>query len=104
MSCASVGPRWLNRPVINALMSYPFDQLGCVRVTSVTPEKNKATISFLRKFGFKREGCVRKGYGNQHAILFGLLRNEWRASRFYIPPHLGNQGLGQENSYASASA
>lgn len=84
MSFASAGKPWLTKTIINYMMSYPFDGLGCVRITAITPQRNKRALKFIRKFGFRHEGTVRKGYGAQNAILSGLLANEWRSSRFYI--------------------
>jgi RimJ/RimL family protein N-acetyltransferase len=79
LSFASTTPKWLTRSLIRALLSYPFDQLGCNRITGVTPRRATSARRFLDKFGFKREGVVRRGFGNDHAIISGLLRKEWEA-------------------------
>ncbi len=81
-SFAAASPRWLTRTMIRGIMSYPFDQLRCQRVTTVTPRKNKAARRFIEVFGFKREGLVRKGFGDDDAVISGLLEREWRASRW----------------------
>lgn len=80
LSFASASPKWLTRPLIRGLMAYPFDQVGCQRVTGVTPKRAKEARAFLDKFGFKREGVVRFGFGDDHAIISGLLRKEWEQS------------------------
>lgn len=77
-SFASDTPRWLTRGLIAQIMAYPFDQLGCQRVTAITPRKAKAARRFLDAFGFKREGLVRKGFGDDDAVVSGLLRREGR--------------------------
>jgi hypothetical protein len=77
---ASAHRRWLTRSLINGLLAYPFDQLGCQRVTGVTPKRYKDARRFLDKFGFKREGVVRRGFGDDDAIISGLLRSEWDRS------------------------
>ncbi|HLI66322.1 MAG TPA: GNAT family protein [Caulobacteraceae bacterium] len=81
-SFASESPRWLTRRLIGQIMAYPFDQLACQRLTAITPKKAAAARAFLDHFGFKREGVVRKGFGDDDAIVSGLLRREWRASRW----------------------
>lgn len=82
LSFASAHPFWLTRSVIGDLLSYPFDQLGCNRVTGVTPKRNKEARAFLDKFGFRREGVVRRGFGSDDAIISGLMRSEWEQCRF----------------------
>lgn len=85
LSFASASPRWLTRPIICSLLSYPFDELHCRRITGVTPRKATSARRFLDHFGFKREGVVRFGFGNDHAIISGLLDSEWRASKWAKP-------------------
>ncbi len=85
LSFASASPRWLTRPIICAMMRYPFDQLGCQRVTAVTPRRNKPARRFVEVFGFKREGLVRRGFGDDDAVISGLLKREWQASRWARP-------------------
>ena len=85
LSFASSGSKWLTRSLICGLLSYPFDQLQCQRVTGVTPRRATSARRFLDQFGFKREGCVRRGFGTDHAIISGLLREEWQASKWARP-------------------
>ncbi|HCZ48109.1 MAG TPA: hypothetical protein DCZ11_03775, partial [Gammaproteobacteria bacterium] len=39
-SCVSWAPRWLTRGVLHAIMAYPFEQLECQAVHSVTDPAN----------------------------------------------------------------
>jgi RimJ/RimL family protein N-acetyltransferase len=85
ISFALDGPRWLTAPVIAGILSYPFEQLGCGRVTAVTRSKKPgaAAARFLSKFGFKREGLARRGFGEfGDALIFGLTRRDWQESPF----------------------
>jgi hypothetical protein len=77
LSCASEGRRWLTRPILRALLNYPFGQLKLARCTSVTPRKSGEPREFLERLGFKREGVLRRGFGDDHAVVYGLLREEW---------------------------
>lgn len=86
MSFAADTPKWLTRTLICELLSYPFDGLGCRRVTGVTPKRAAAARRFIDRFGFKREGVARQAFGNDDAIISGLLAREWRQSRFSRPP------------------
>ncbi len=49
-------------------------------------EPAKAARRFLDAFGFRREGLVRKGFGDDDAMISGLLKREWEASRWRLPP------------------
>jgi RimJ/RimL family protein N-acetyltransferase len=81
-SFASETPRWLTRNLIRQILSYPFDQLSCQRLTAITPKRAHAARAFLDHFGFKREGVVRRGFGSDDAIISGLMRREWMRSRW----------------------
>jgi RimJ/RimL family protein N-acetyltransferase len=56
--------------------------LKCARITSQTPKRNRRARQFLQKFGFKQEGCVRLGFGDDDSIISGLLASEWACHRF----------------------
>jgi hypothetical protein len=79
VSCASESPAAWRPHVCRAIFKYVFDQLGCVRCTSVTVKGNKKARSFLESLGFQLEGNVRLGYdGRRDALIYGLLRSECR--------------------------
>jgi len=61
IAAASETPRWLTRALVRQIMGYPFDQLGCLRVSAVTPRRAMPARRFLESFGFKREGLARRG-------------------------------------------
>lgn len=93
-SFASDTPRWLTRRIVRAILAYPFDQLGCQRITAVTPRRAKAARRFLDAFGFKREGLVRKGFGDDDAMVSGMLKREWEGSRWAYD-RVGPQPIGK---------
>jgi hypothetical protein len=79
ISCAAeTGAAW--RPsVMRAVFTYVFNQLGCVRCTSITTKRNKRARDFLEGLGFVLEGNLRLGYdGRQDALIYGLLARECR--------------------------
>lgn len=85
VSCAAATPRWGNRETFRAILRYPFDQLQCVRISAVTPRSATSTRRFLEGLGFRREGSIRRGFGSDNAIVYGLLREEWLEGRFCRP-------------------
>ncbi len=84
ISVASDTPRWLTKPLITGIMRVPFVQYGLTRLTAITPPGATSVSRFLTKFGFRREGVVRMGLGNQDAWIWGLLASEWRFNRFNL--------------------
>lgn len=67
-------PRWASREMIKGILSYPFVQLGCKRVTAVTEECNGAARVFLERLGFKQEGIHPDAFPSGAGISYGLLR------------------------------
>ena len=81
-SFAADSPRWLTRRLAVQIMSYPFGQLDCQRVTTWTPKRNRPARKFIDAFGFKREGVIRQGFGDDDVIVSGMLKREWLASKW----------------------
>lgn len=80
---AAVSPLWAQRGVFHALLSYPFEQLGCVRVTMITGKKNRRARRLIKFLGFTEEGTHALAYdGKDDACSYGLRRDVWLASKF----------------------
>jgi RimJ/RimL family protein N-acetyltransferase len=75
MTIASVAP-WSTKGIIQALFHYPFNQLGCSRVTSIIDIDNTHTAKFLDNLGFTKEGVMRDANPNGDAVIYGLLKTE----------------------------
>ncbi len=84
VSFAASRSNWLTPNLVTGILGYAFDQLGCNRITSLTPKKLRKARQFLQKFGFKHEGTVRRGYGDDDTIISGLLASEWSQHRFNV--------------------
>jgi RimJ/RimL family protein N-acetyltransferase len=82
MSAAADSAKWLSRRIVAGILSYPFEQLGCERVTSVTRPEDGRTRHLLEGIGMTLEGIGRKAFGDHDAAGYALLRDEWRAGRF----------------------
>lgn len=84
LSMAADSPEWARRGIIRALLRYPFVQLGCVRITTLTAKSNDRALRFNEGLGFKYEGALRKGAdGRDDLIVRGLLRED--AERWLAP-------------------
>ncbi|GLC23535.1 GNAT family N-acetyltransferase [Roseisolibacter agri] len=65
-----------------AMVRFAFETLGLHRLEADADPRNAASIRALERVGFVREGHQRERYWMsdewQDAILFGLLRRDWR--------------------------
>lgn len=77
-SIAAVKKNWASHKILYGLFAYPFLQLRCSRMTAQTRSSNKHAQNFLMRLGFEREGALRNWYGEDDAVIFGLLRTECR--------------------------
>ena len=74
---AAVGKRWATRHFLGEIVRYPFEQLGCVRMTAPIPASNEASRRFVEHYGFTQEGRIRRQLKNgEDLIIYGLLHEE----------------------------
>lgn len=79
MSAVMDDPRWARPGVMMRLFSYPFIQLGCARMTTITGASNTAARRADEHMGFVQEGVHPKGWdGVEDAVSYGMLRENCR--------------------------
>ena len=61
---------------LSVALSFPFIELRCQRVEARCRKKNKRIRRFLEGIGFKLEGCLRRGWGNEDMMVYGMLRED----------------------------
>jgi len=76
ISIAADSKRWLSKKIVRDIFSYPFFFLGCNRATSYTAENCANVQDILIKFGFRKEGVLRKALNCGDALIYGMLREE----------------------------
>ena len=64
------------------MLAYPFEQLGCERITGLVLEDNKAARKFDEGVGFQLEGTIRKAHQGKNILIYGLLREEFFNGKF----------------------
>lgn len=77
ISFAADDPRWATKTNIHHLLAYPFEQLGCERVTGLVLEDNKTAIKFDEGVGFEQEGRIRRAHQGKDILIYGLLREDF---------------------------
>lgn len=72
-------PGWLTRNFIAAGFYFPFVMGGLQRVTGLVPAANARARRLNLHFGYREEGCLRRGAENgDDIIIMGMLREECR--------------------------
>lgn len=75
MSIASEAPTWASPEMFAALLSFPFLELDCERITSWQPASHPRARKLVEGVGFKVEGVKRRGFGaHGDAVMLGLLK------------------------------
>lgn len=82
LTIASKSPRWATKGHIQGILSYPFKQLGCRRLTAVTARNNHHVRDFLKRLGFMHEGTLHDALERGDAVVYGMtkryfLRSKW---------------------------
>jgi RimJ/RimL family protein N-acetyltransferase len=81
------GRRWMTREFLGEIFRYPFQQLGCTRITSPVAASNADCIRFVEHLGFQLEGRLRKRTsGGGDLLIYGMLREECRHLKTGIKP------------------
>lgn len=79
-----------------ALLGFAFDTLDLHRLEADVDPRNDRSIRALEREGFEREGYLRERYSVngelQDAVLYGLLRSDWRSFQGARSPSINSQG------------
>lgn len=75
--------RWaLNRDGIIEVLSYPFIQLKCRRLTALVEKKNTIARKMVQRLGFVEEGKLRKAGPKGDILVYGLLPDELKLRKY----------------------
>jgi RimJ/RimL family protein N-acetyltransferase len=75
--------RWaLNRDGVIEVLSYPFVQLNCCRITACVEKKNFRARKMVQRLGFVEEGKLRKAGPKGDILIYGLLADELKLRKY----------------------
>lgn len=86
---AEPGHRWCTRDLRWGLLAYPFNVLGCKRVTALVDQQNDRSIKFITKVGFAWETVMEDASPGGDIHIFKMLKSEFE-SRYPKPVILPN--------------
>ncbi len=76
VSFVIASPHWASPGAVRGILSYPFAQLRCKRLTATTDATNERARAFLVRLGFKQEGYHPDALPTGDAVTYGLLRKD----------------------------
>ena len=72
-------PRWATKKTLFWMFHYPFEELGCTRITGVMDSNNKHGLNVALRLGWRVEGFKRKGAADgTDRTYIGMLKDECR--------------------------
>lgn len=78
ISMAASSPMWARREIIGQLLAYPFIQLGCWSVFTLTPDDNVKAIKVNRHIGLNKEAVLPHAFGkHRHSVFCQMLRPKY---------------------------
>lgn len=84
ISVASITRRWLTRPVLRAMFSYPFDQIGCQMIVMRTDSEKPHIGRMMKAVGAREYIIERLGGRNSDVAILTLTAEAWKASGFAV--------------------
>ena len=75
---AEPGRQWLNLTYLNTCFDYPFNQLGCRRVTGIVPSVNTDALRFDLHLGFEQEAVLKDAHPEGDLIVLRMTREQCR--------------------------
>ena len=78
LSMAAESPMWAGHDVIAGLLDYPFNQLGCWMIYTLTPPENERALKVNEHIGLKRKTVTPHAFGRKrHAVVCQMTRPEY---------------------------
>ena len=77
-SLAAATPRWVTRRLIGAVLVYPFEQLGVMKLWCATEANNKRCLRLAEGLGFTREAVLSHHFGKEHAVILRMFAKDFR--------------------------
>lgn len=83
ISGAAETPRWLTRPVLFEMFSYPFNQMECQAVVMRVDPDDKRLERILTAYRFEKHEIPRLRGRDKNECLFILTDDAWKANGFH---------------------
>lgn len=75
---AGKGMCWLSRKFLWTIFDYPFNQLGCRRITATVLASNTTSRRFVEHLGFSLESTMRQAARDGDVLVYVMFREDCR--------------------------
>lgn len=69
---------WLTKDYLRTCFAYPFEQLGCKRVTGIVPSSNEKALAFDTHLGFEVEAVLTEAHPDGDLVVLSMRRDDCR--------------------------
>lgn len=83
LSAGALSPRWLTRPILKEMFSYPFDQLGVQAIIARVSSSDRRLGRILPAYGFETYIIPRLRGRDEDEAIYILYDNVWRENGFH---------------------
>lgn len=90
MHVAGITGRWLSKTFLWMAFDYPFNQLGCRRVTGLVPSSNADARRFDEHLGFRLEATLKDAHPDGDLLVYAMHREDCRWLNLKVPGVIGN--------------
>lgn len=82
---AAEGKLWATRQYLWTIFDYPFNQLGCKRITVCVGEGNSASRRFVQHLGFELETTLTAAHPSGDLLVYRMFKEScsWISADFY---------------------
>lgn len=91
ISGAADSPRWLTKPVLWEMFSYPFNELRCQCVVMRVDPGDIRLDRMLTSYGFEKMRLPRLRGRDKDEILYSLFDDVWKQNGFHKGEHRGQK-------------
>ncbi len=70
--------RWLTREYLRTIFDYPFNQMGCERITVCVGQKNADSNRFVKHLGFELECRLEGAHPTGDLLVYRMFRSRCR--------------------------
>lgn len=79
---AATSKKWLTRPVLKEMFSYPFEAIGCQMVVTRNSDRNTSLHRMLRSYGFFDVHIPRLRGRDEGEFIWTLTAEDWSSNKF----------------------
>jgi RimJ/RimL family protein N-acetyltransferase len=95
---AAFQPNWVNRQLLWATFSLPFNLMGVNKLIGLVPESNKAAIKFDISLGFVLETRVEDVFPDGAMLVFGMYKDQCRFLKMPVKLEIAKNGEVRTNT------